>query len=182
MSTREENQSYAGRSRSWCQPCIFHCSPVTRFLDGQTIPPSISHRAATSYAFNHNNNHNISRWGNCGVRDVTSSPVERGKPSRRARCSTKIFNVICRPGNDAEIISVLPKEPGDSVLNDCWRTIIKLARKINGCRTSGTLMWNHHTSRKMALGVTVEVLLNILEGVMGNMPVVRPIKVSIQVP
>ena len=100
------------------------------------------------YAFNYNNNPNVSREETARniVRDASKFTVEKAKAISQDVLNDfidawkKIFNVMSVKGsNDSTELYRNCKETDDSVLNKLLKNYRDLARKINGCPFSATI-------------------------------------------
>lgn len=100
------------------------------------------------YAFNYNNNPNVSREETARniVRDANKFTVEKAKAISQDVLNDfidawkKIFNVMSVKGsNDSTELFRNCKETDDSVLNKLLRNYRELARKINGCPFADTI-------------------------------------------
>ena len=100
------------------------------------------------YAFNYNNNPNVSREETARniVRDANKFTVEKAKAISQEVLNDfidawkKIFNVVSVKGsNDSTELFRNCKETDDSVLNKLLKNYRDLARKINGCPFSATI-------------------------------------------
>ena len=100
------------------------------------------------YAFNYNNNPNVSREETARniVRDASKFTVEKAKAISQDVLNDfidawkKIFNVVSVKGsNDSTELYRNCKETDDSVLNKLLKNYRDLARKINGCPFSATI-------------------------------------------
>ena len=100
------------------------------------------------YAFNYNNNPNVSREETARniVRDANKFTVEKAKAISQDVLNDfidawkKIFNVMSVKGsNDSTELFRNCKEADDSVLNKLLKNYRELARKINGCPFADTI-------------------------------------------
>lgn len=100
------------------------------------------------YAFNYNNNPNVSREETARniVRDANKFTVEKAKAISQDVLNNfidawkKIFNVMSVKGsNDSTELFRNCKETDDSVLNKLLKNYRELARKINGCPFADTI-------------------------------------------
>ena len=100
------------------------------------------------YAFNYNNNPNVSREETARniVRDANKFTVEKAKAISQDVLNDfidawkKIFNVVSVKGsNDSTELFRNCKETDDSVLNKLLKNYRELARKINGCPFADTI-------------------------------------------
>ena len=100
------------------------------------------------YAFNYNNNPNVSREETARniVRDANKFTVEKAKAISQEVLNDfidawkKIFNVVSVKGsNDSTELFRNCKETDDSVLNKLLKNYRELARKINGCPFADTI-------------------------------------------
>lgn len=100
------------------------------------------------YAFNYNNNPNVSREETARniVRDANKFTVEKAKAISQDVLNDfidawkKIFNVMSVKGsNDSTELFSNCKEADDSVLNKLLKNYRELARKINGCPFADTI-------------------------------------------
>lgn len=100
------------------------------------------------YAFNYNNNPNVSREETARniLRDANKFTVEKAKAISQEVLNDfidawkKIFNVVSVKGsNDSTELFRNCKETDDSVLNKLLKNYRDLARKINGCPFSATI-------------------------------------------
>lgn len=100
------------------------------------------------YAFNYNNNPNVSREETARniVRDANKFTVEKAKAISQDVLNDfidawkKIFNVMSVKGsNDSTELFRNCKETDDSVLNKLLKNYRELARKINGCPFADTI-------------------------------------------